>query len=221
MYKMTLFEYLSIFMLSVKPRNDGTLGVDFDLTQTRIDQRKVFFTSPEQVFGFLLVIFRKYLGLNQEEMGAVLVLNKPYSKTGYAKLERGETSINIQTIFDLSLLTGIKHYHILNMYHFLLTVINSSEETIVFHEPCGTYGFGNGGGYVDFKNGSTVKETYSAKLKNYSFIIGKENIDQIIKHIDFAIVEVIEDSIKDDVRKNLIEGIKFRATCLVNGMKNK
>lgn len=210
-----------IFMLSIKPKGDGKLAVNFDLTETRINQRKVFFTSPEQVFGFLLVIFRKYLGLNQEEMGAVLVYNKPYSKTGYAKLERGETSINIQTIFDLSFLTNIQYHHILNMYNYLLSVIAKSNETVVFHEPCGLYGYGNGGGFVDFKNGSTIKETYSAKLKNYSFIIGKENLDKVIQHIDLAIVENVDQGHKKDVREEIKASIKFRASCLLNSMKHK
>ncbi|HDZ1840716.1 TPA: hypothetical protein RRZ02_001179, partial [Acinetobacter baumannii] len=66
-------------------------------------QKKIFVTSPEEIFGYLLYLFRKNLDLTQEQMGAVLkyeAKSSSYSKTGYAKLERAETGINLQIIFD-------------------------------------------------------------------------------------------------------------------------
>lgn len=178
-----------------------------DEEATHQSQKKVFVTSPEEIFAFLLLSFRRNLGLNQQQMGAILTHDKPYSKTGYAKLERAETSINIQIIFDLSFLTGINFSLILKLYNRLLHVIANSKYEVIFHKMCGNYRLGNRGGYIVFKDIGTIKQTYATKLQDYIDIVGQTNIN--------LINNTINETITDQAR----ESIKFRADCIVNSMK--
>lgn len=194
-------------MLIINKVSEDSDAVMFDYDATHQSQKRAFVTSPEDIFAFLLILFRKNLGLTQEQMGAVLTHKKPYSKTGYAKLERAETSINIQIIFDLSYLTGINFSSILTMYNHLLHVIANSKDEVIFHKMCGHYGLGNSGGYMTFKNIGTIKETYATKLKNYIDIVGQTNID------------LINNTINENMIEEMKGAIKFRAECIVNSMK--
>lgn len=177
----------------IRPNSDA---VEFDTVATHNNQKKAFFTSPELIFGFLLLLFRKNLGLNQEAMGAVLTYGHPYSKTGYAKLERAETRINIQVIFDLSYLTGINFSHILTIYNHLLHTVGESKSTIGFFEMCGQYGIGNIPSYTTYKKIGSVKGTYSAKFDSYIDVIGQENIDLINNTINHHLNDAVRLSIK-------------------------
>ena len=183
------------FMLITNKVSEDSDAIMFDYDATHQSQKRAFVTSPEDIFAFLLILFRKNLGLTQEQMGAVLTHKKPYSKTGYAKLERAETSINIQIIFDLSYLTGINFSSILTMYNHLLHVIANSKDEVIFHKMCGHHGLGNSGGYMIFKNIGTID------------IVGQTNID------------LINNTINENMINEMKGAIKFRAECIVNSMK--
>lgn len=190
----------------ISPDSDA---VEFDAVATHNNQKKVFFTSAENIFGFLLLLFRKNLGLNQEEMGAVLTHGQKLSKTGYAKLERAETRINIQVLFDLSFLTQINFSHIFTLYNHLLHTVGESKNHVGFFEMCGQYGIGNISAQTTFKKIGSIKSTYSAKFDSYIDVIGKQNID--------LINNTINQHLHDEVRKH----IKIRAEAIINADKYK
>ena len=129
-------------------------------------------------------------------MGAVLKYGQKLSKTGYAKLERAETSINIQIIFDLSYLTQINFSHILTMYNHLIHTIGESESAVGFSEICGLYGIGNIPSRTKLKSTNSIKETYSAKYDSYIDVIGKQNIDLINNTINCYLSSEIRNDIK-------------------------
>ncbi|MGR3979015.1 hypothetical protein FW754_15390 [Acinetobacter sp. 1207_04] len=185
----------------ISPDSDA---VKFDSTATHNNQKKVFFTSAEHIFGFLLLLFRKNLGLNQQEMGAVLISGQKLSKTGYAKLERAETRINIQTLFDLSCLTQINFSHILTMYNHLLHTVGESKSEVGFSEMLGHYRIGNISSQTTFKKIGSIKSTYSAKYDCYIDVIGQKNIDLINNDIN----RLINDAVR--------EHIKIRADAIIN-----
>lgn len=188
----------------ISPDSDA---VEFDPVATHKNQKKVFFTSAENIFGFLLLLFRKNLGLNQEEMGAVLTYGQKLSKTGYAKLERAETRINIQVLFDLSFLTQIEFNIILTMYNHLLHAVGKSKSHVGFFEMCGQYGLGNISAQTTFKKIGSIKGTYSAKFDSYIDVIGKQNID--------IINNTINHHLHNEVRKH----IKIQADAIINADK--
>jgi transcriptional regulator with XRE-family HTH domain len=188
----------------ISPDSDA---VEFDPVATHKNQKKVFFTSAENIFGFLLLLFRKNLGLNQEEMGAVLTYGQKLSKTGYAKLERAETRINIQVLFDLSHLTQINFSHILTMYNHLLHLVGESESTVAFFEMCGHYGIGNVPNQTTFKKTGSNKGVYSAKFDSYIDVIGKKNID------------LINNTINHHLNDELRSYIKMQADAIINPEK--
>ncbi|MEG6548151.1 helix-turn-helix transcriptional regulator [Acinetobacter bereziniae] len=177
----------------ISPDSDA---VEFDAVATHNNQKKIFFTSAEHIFGFLLLLFRKNLGLNQEEMGAVLINGQKLSKTGYAKLERAETRINIQILFDLSCLTQINFSHIFTIYNHLLHTIGESKCEVGFSEMLGHYGIGNISSQTIFKKIGSIKSTYSAKYESYIDVIGQQNIDLINNTINHHINDAVRDHIK-------------------------
>lgn len=183
-------------------------AIFFDEHKTHLEQKKSFFTSAEEIFGYMLLLFRLNLGLNQEQMGAVLIYNKPMSKSGYAKIERAENSINIQILFDLSFLTGIDFSHILTIYNELVhRIANAKNDVVIFNEMCGHYGLGKNSGYIEFKKIGLIKETYKAKIKNYNDVVGESTLNLVNNTINkYLILE----------RK---EHIKFRADCIINSKK--
>lgn len=178
-------------------------------------QKKIFVTSPEEIFGYLLYLFRKNLGLTQEQMGAVLKFegSRPYySKTGYAKLERAETGINLQVIFDLSFLTDLPYYLIFDIYMALIEAINSNSNiTIQFHEMCGQHALGNARSklMVDSETKESYKIRYSTKYKEYPEAIGQTYIDKVNRILNTYILEAKR------------EIIKLRAESIVNTKKYK
>lgn len=196
-------------MLVFNKISPDTDAIEFDEIATHNSQKNTFFTSAEQIFGFLLLLFRKNLGLNQEEMGAVLIHDQKLSKTGYAKLERAETRINFQILFELSYLTQINFSHIFTMYNHLLHTLGESKSEVGFSEVLGHYFVGNISGVCTFENIGTIKETYSAKYERYVDIIGQKNIDLINSTINFHLNDVIR------------EQIKLRADSIVNRHKYK
>lgn len=190
-----------------KVRKDSD-AIWFDAKQTHIEQKKAFFTSAEEIFGYMLLLFRLNIGLNQEQMGAVLISNKPMSKSGYAKIERAENSVNIQILFDLSFLTGINFSRILTIYNELVhTIATAKNDVIIFNEMCGHYGLGNNGGYVEFKETGSIKETYKAKVKSYNDVIGESTL------------KLINNTINKHLPPEIKESIKFRADCIINSKK--
>lgn len=195
-------------MIVIKKSKDSD-AIFFDELQTHLEQKKAFFTSAEEIFGFMLLLFRLNIGLNQEQMGAVLIFNKPMSKSGYAKIERAENTISMQTLFDLSFLTEINFSHILTIYNELVhTIANSKNDVILFNEMCGHYGLGNRGGYIEFKKTGTIKETYKAKIKSYNDVVGESTL----KLVNNTINKYLTPEMKDQ--------IKFRADCIINSKKN-
>lgn len=183
-------------------------AIAFDELQTRLEQKKSFFTSAEEIFGYMLLLFRLNIGLNQEQMGAVLIYNKPMSKSGYAKIERAENSINIQILFDLSFLTGVNFSNILTIYNELVhTIANSENDEIIFNEMCGHYGLGNNGGYVEFKEIGSIKETYKAKIKSYNDVVGESTL------------KLVNNTINQFLTPEIKQGIKFRADSIINTKK--
>lgn len=178
-------------------------------------QKKIFVTSPEEIFGYLLYLFRKNLDLTQEQMGAVLKFgdeSSSYSKTGYAKLERAETGINLQVIFDLSFLTDLPYYWIFKIYTILIEAINSNPNiTIQFHEMCGQHALGNAYSklMMDNEKKELYKIRYSTKYKEYPEAIGQTYIDEVNKIIN------------TNIPKEKKEMIKFRAECIINTKKYK
>ncbi|WP_160246241.1 hypothetical protein [Acinetobacter indicus] len=194
-------------MIVFKKSQDSD-AIFFDEHKTHLEQKKAFFTSAEEVFGYMLLLFRLNMGLNQEQMGAVLIYNKPMSKSGYSKIERAENSVNIQILFDLSFLTGINFSHILTIYNELVhTIANAKNDIVIFNEMCGHYGLGNNGGYVEFKKIGPIKETYKAKIKNYNDVVGESTL------------KLVNNTINKYLTPEMKEHIKFRADCIINSKK--
>ncbi len=178
-------------------------------------QKKIFVTSPEEIFGYLLYLFRKNLDLTQEQMGAVLkyeAKSSSYSKTGYAKLERAETGINLQIIFDLSFFTDLPYNWIFEIYTALIEAINSNPNiTIQFHEMCGQHALGNAYSKLmtDNEKKELYKIRYSTKYKEYPEAIGQTCIDKVNEILNTYIL------------KEKREIIKLRAESIVNAKKYK
>ncbi|MDC4304547.1 helix-turn-helix domain-containing protein, partial [Acinetobacter baumannii] len=151
-------------------------------------REKIFITSADEVFGFMLCLIRKKLTLTQEEMGLIIGGEQfQYSKTGYAKLERGETSINIQIIFNLSQLLACNHIDLFLLYDSIIhSLSNSQHFTVQFDPMIGIYGMG--------KYSSTTLAKIEKRKGEHRFKIFCDNIgDNNIKLIN-NILSPIEDN---------------------------
>lgn len=168
-------------------------------------------TNAEEIFGYMMRLFRKNLGLTQEEMGLILGREHfTYSKAGYAKLERGDTRINIECIFHLSNLTGLSHIAIFGLYDKIINIIFHNKDTPVHFYPClGHYGMGQ----FPLRTTEMIKKKNAHRYSEFDKMLGKENLNSINTMLNENINPFIRNNIKISVERavslKLNKGIKI------------
>lgn len=88
------------------------------------EQKKLFKTTPDQLFGYLLFLFRTEIGVSQETMSGLL---GGISKSTYNKLENGVHAPHFNHVFLLSVITNIPRAFVYELYEYLteLTIRNN------------------------------------------------------------------------------------------------
>ncbi|HDI2995378.1 MULTISPECIES: helix-turn-helix domain-containing protein [Acinetobacter calcoaceticus/baumannii complex] len=179
---------------------------------TFIENKMELVTNANELFGHMLRLFRKYFGLTQEEMGLILGGTQfQYSKAGYAKLERGDTAVNIECIFHLSRLTGLNHITIFEIYDQIIKAVFYNSKLIVQFTPdFGVYGMGQ---YMQRTTKIIEKKKNEHRYLKLDQMIGKENLNNIKKFLDNNINPFVRDNIKLSVERavslKLNKGIKI------------
>ncbi|ATZ66128.1 helix-turn-helix domain-containing protein [Acinetobacter haemolyticus] len=160
---------------------------------------KIIITSAEEIFGYMLYLFRKNLGLNQTEMGQVIGgLFFKYTRSGYSKLERGDTGISIQIIFHLSSLISVHHFHLFAIYDEIIKMIAFNKKfNVHFKEPVGFYGLGTIGITIDkLIKKSVKKELGQHQHSKFDDLLGQHNLKQINKIIESLIPTIVRESVQ-------------------------
>ncbi|CAM0621366.1 helix-turn-helix transcriptional regulator [Acinetobacter baumannii] len=160
---------------------------------------KIIITSAEEIFGYMLYLFRKNLGLNQTEMGQVIGgLFVKYTRSGYSKLERGDSGISIQIIFHLSSLISVHHCHLFAIYDEIIKMIAFNKKfNVHFKEPIGLYGFGTLGITTEkLMKKSVKKELGHHQHLKFDDVLGQHNLRQINKIIESLIPDIVRESIQ-------------------------
>ncbi|MFX8122001.1 helix-turn-helix transcriptional regulator [Acinetobacter baumannii] len=190
---------------------------------TRIENtlvNKVFITNANEIFGHMMRLIRKNLGLTQEEMGLILGREQfTYSKAGYSKLERGDTGINIDFIFHLSNLTGLSHVTIFSLYSEIINAIfHNKFKSVQFDPIIGQYGMGTFSQKPKKITEDTQKKLNENKKNEQRYweidkMLGKENINAINtmlnENINPFIINNIKISVERAVSLKLNKGIKI------------
>ncbi|MEN8339910.1 helix-turn-helix transcriptional regulator [Acinetobacter baumannii] len=190
---------------------------------TRIENtlvNKVFITNANEIFGHMMRLIRKNLGLTQEEMGLILGREQfTYSKAGYSKLERGDTGINIDFIFHLSNLTGLSHVTIFSLYSEIINAIfHNKFKSVQFDPIIGQYGMGTFSQKPKKITEDTQKKLNENKKNEQRYweidkMLGKENINAINTMLNENINPFIRNNIKISVERavslKLNKGIKI------------
>lgn len=190
--------------------------------EKNFEKKEGVITNAEEIFGYMMRLFRKNLGLTQEEMGLIIGREHfTYSKAGYAKLERGESGINIECIFHLSNLTGLNHVTIFCLYDEIINAIfHNKIKPVHFYPIIGHYGMGT----FPLKTIKILEEEkleeelLEKKKKNHRYlefdkILGKENLNHINNMLNENINPFIRMNIKQSIERavslKLNKGIKI------------
>jgi len=166
----------------------SSLAISFDeIMQAVTAQKRIFKTTPDRLFGYILFLFRSELELNQEEMGKMLA---GLSKSSYSKYENGIQSINISHIFLLSHVTNVTRSFIYELHEYLVALtielegwlnMTHQDETLVIND-------------IESKPSPKAKkskieldEALNTPLKEYPIFFGAENVAKLTTVINQAI----------------------------------
>lgn len=188
---IAIVEKGDIQMVSSNKRSDSrtdqsdNLAVSFDqLMQAVKAQQKIFKTTPDRLFGYILLLFRTELELNQEDMGRMLGL----SKSSYNKFENGSQSINISHVFLLSHLTNVPRSFIYSLHDHLATFTHEHGGWFMVEDQF----FSPGGieskhpvGAEDQMN--LMKDAIYTPLRDYLAFFGVDHVAHIAATINQAI----------------------------------
>lgn len=168
---------------------NGTLTLE-ELMEALEDQKKVFRTTPDQLFGYILFLFRNEMGLNQESMGQLL---GGTSKSTYNKLENGIHAPHFSHIFLLCNLTKVPRTFIYEIYEYLTDFTLTNGGLIRLDDDTFLETIMNENDFSEFKKNMEGKlKENSTPLKEYSAFFGFQVIDKLSK----AIKKAIEDGKK-------------------------
>lgn len=215
---------MEIYEINIRDldRDKAELRKFYEDPRTHIENtlvNKVFITNANEIFGYMMRLIRKNLGLTQEEMGLILREQFTYSKAGYSKLERGATGINIDCIFHLSNLTGLSHITIFSLYNEIINAIfHNKFKPVQFNPIIGQYGMGTFHQKPEIMTEETQEKLKENKKNELRYIeinkmLGKENLNAINTMLNENINPFIRDNIKLSVEKavslKLNKGIKI------------
>lgn len=163
---------------------NGTYTLE-ELMEVMDEQKKVFRTTPDQLFGYLLFLFRTEIGVSQEVMSGLL---GHISKSTYNKLENGVHAPHFNHVFLLSLITNIPRTFFYELYEYLteLTIRNNGliriDEDNFLESRLNAEEFNN-----LKKNMDGALKANSTPLKEYHSFFGFEVIDKVRGAIKKAI----------------------------------
>ncbi|MDR0000492.1 hypothetical protein RFW86_03950 [Acinetobacter sp. 11367] len=200
------------FEINIKDleRDEAELRKFYEDPRTHIENtlvNKVFITNANEIFGYMMRLIRKNLGLTQEEMGLILREQFTYSKAGYSKLERGDTGINIDCIFHLSNLTGLSHITIFSLYNEIINAIfHNKFKPVQFNPIIGQYGMGTFHQKPEIMTEETQEKLKENKKNELRYIeinkmLGKENLNAINIMLNENINPFVRDNIKLSVER--------------------
>jgi len=165
---------------------DNSLAVTFDINSSMALQKKSLCTSPDRVFGYMFYLIRSYFGITQTEMGYSFnsLYKQKYinglSKSAYAKVENGTTSINFDLILIYSGRYGIDFSKITGFYNSLVHSLYNND--CIFLEPCGYLGYGNKSGFANYEGASN--DSLYTDLKDYKNFITQNELNLINVYIE-------------------------------------
>lgn len=153
-----------------------------EISEYNNQYKQVLITNHVKLFGFMLYLIRRELGLNQTDMGIFL---KNYSnnkhriglsKSGYSKIENGLTNLDFELVFILSDRLKVDFNIIYELYSkIIMLAVNNG--CYLFNR-CGYLGHGNNL-EIHFNLIETSDEYWYTDLKNY-FNYFKESDLEII-----------------------------------------
>lgn len=167
-------------------KNSDNTDISFDkVMETLEDQKKVFRCTVDNLFGYILYLFRTELDVSQESMGFML---GGMSKSGYGKLENGVYSINLSHIYMLSHITNVPRRFINDLLDHLTEYSIANGGRLYFGDDIAVNVVNENGEYPDLqKDHDLMREKINTPIKDYSAFFGVDHIAKISAAINVAI----------------------------------
>lgn len=154
--------------------------------------RSRLITDHVRIFGFMLLLIRKKLGLSQTEMGLLIsnfgTVNIRHrgglSKSGYSKIENGLTHLDFEIIFILSSQLDVGVDTLFNIYYKIIKISHNNNS--IFLKKCGNLFYGKQDQlFLSFVG--TGDDFFYTPLKKYWDFFNVNDKDEILNFIDDAI----------------------------------
>lgn len=154
--------------------------------------RSILITDHVKIFGFMLLLIRKKLGLSQTEMG-LLISNfgsvnirhrGGLSKSGYSKIENGLNHLDFEIIFILSGGLNVGVDTLFKIYYKIIEISHNNNS--IFLKKCGNLFYGKQN-YIFLSMVDTGDEFFYTPLKDYWNFFNKNDKEEILNLIDDVI----------------------------------
>lgn len=174
--------------------------------------RSILITDHVKIFGFMLLLIRKKIGLSQTEMGLLIsnfgTVNIRHrgglSKSGYSKIENGLNHLDFEIIFILSGELNIGVDTLFKIYYKIIEIFHNNNS--IFLKKCGNLFYGKQD-HIFLSMVDTGDEFFYTPLKDYWNFFNKNDKEEILNLID----DVIKIDKSDLTKKfNFLKQIRAR-----------
>lgn len=185
--------------------------------------RSILVTDHVKLFGFMLLLIRKKLGLSQTEMGLLTsnfgTVNIRHrgglSKSGYSKIENGLNHLDFEIIFILSSQLDVGVDTLFKIYYKIIETSHNNNS--IFLKKCGNLFYGKQDRHF-VSMVDTGDEYFYTSLKDYWDFFNENDKEEILNLIDDAI-KVNKSDLK--IKFNYLKQMRARLLKRNNDLKNR
>lgn len=156
-----------------------------ELMQHSEEQKKRFRCTPDNLFGYILFLFRSELEVSQEVMGFMM---GGLSKSGYSKLENGIYSVHLSHIYLLCYITNVPRKFINDLLDYLTEFCIQQKAAFYIADDIAVAAINENNEFPNAQQENyDCREKMNTPLKEYSAFFGLDHVKKISRAINIAI----------------------------------